>query len=80
MPFLDDYRSWLNEQPAPSHFPTTGRFPLYVTLQEHFIYDSNSIIPWNGTEKGTLNAWLPSGLQWAEKSVCVPDMVYLLAC
>lgn len=67
MPFLDDYHSWLNELQAPSHFPTTGRFPLYITLQEHFICKPKSIYPWNNVERGTLNAWLPSGLEWVEK-------------
>lgn len=77
MPFLDDYHSWLNELQAPSHFPTTGRFPLYITLQEHFICKPKSIYPWNNVERGTLNAWLPSGLEWVEKPVC-KILIYLV--
>ncbi|KAF9458703.1 hypothetical protein BDZ94DRAFT_75155 [Collybia nuda] len=67
MPFMEDYRQWLNNLPAPSEFPATGRFPLYATLQEHYTRDINSVIPRNGTEQGTLNAWLPSDCRWVEK-------------
>jgi hypothetical protein len=69
MPFMEDYQKWLDELPAPPQFPTTGRFPLYATLQEHFTRDSKSVIPRNSMEQGTLNAWLPSGCQWVEKQV-----------
>lgn len=79
VPFLDDYQRWLNESQAPSHFPTTGRFPLYVTLQEHFICDPDSVLPWNDTERGTLDAWLPSRLTWVDKSVCATDSACYLS-
>ena len=75
VPYLDDYKNWLSELPAPLHFPATGRFPLYITLQEHFICGLSPILPWNDTDKGTLNAYLPSDLKWDETSVRASDLV-----
>jgi hypothetical protein len=69
MPYLEDYRSWLDTLAAPPEFPTTGRFPLYMTLQEHFIRDSASVLPGVDATAGTTNAWLPAGLKWIQREV-----------
>ncbi|KAF5375347.1 hypothetical protein D9615_007938 [Tricholomella constricta] len=63
-PFLEDYKSWLGTLTAPPVFPTTGRFPLYMSLQEHFTRDPDAMIP---RAEGTTNAWLPAGFNWVQR-------------
>ncbi|KAF8628574.1 hypothetical protein AX17_005970 [Amanita inopinata Kibby_2008] len=67
LPFIDDYQSWLTTSLAPSHFKTTGRQPLFLTLQEHYTCDHTSVIPHDDEDNGASHAWLPSGCQWIEK-------------
>ncbi|RDB17638.1 hypothetical protein Hypma_001087 [Hypsizygus marmoreus] len=66
-PYLYDYEAWLSNVAAPPEFSTTGRSPLYMTLQEYFTRDAAAVIPRVDMKEGTTNAWLPRGFQWVEK-------------
>jgi len=67
MPYLDDYAGWLRTLAAPPDFPTTGRFPLYMRLQEHFTCNPAAVLPGVEATAGTANAWLPAGFQWVQR-------------
>ncbi|GLB44531.1 hypothetical protein LshimejAT787_1701580 [Lyophyllum shimeji] len=67
MPYLEDYASWLHTLTAPPEFPTTGRSPLYMTLQEHYTRNPASVLPGVDAATGTTNAWLPADSRWIQR-------------
>ncbi|KAG5653548.1 hypothetical protein H0H81_012357 [Sphagnurus paluster] len=68
-PYLEDYTAWLDTLAAPPEFPTTGRFPLYMSLQEHFTCDPGAVIPRVDKTVGTSSAWLPAGFHSVQREV-----------
>ncbi|KAG5640293.1 hypothetical protein DXG03_009359, partial [Asterophora parasitica] len=73
--YIANYESWLGTLAAPPEFPTTGRFPLYLSLEEHFILEPSAMVPPVDASTGTTNAWLPDGFSWTPKKVsCLTEM------
>ncbi|KAJ6578801.1 hypothetical protein DFH09DRAFT_347935 [Mycena vulgaris] len=65
VPFIDEYRHWLEDPEAPATMDTFCRHPLYITLREHFSYATTlPDIPGRGSVKD-MDAWLPSS--WTER-------------
>jgi len=54
---------------APSHFPTFGRFPLYVQFRELYCYSPSTPLPVAEDEISFFNAFFPLGCQWHEDEV-----------
>jgi hypothetical protein len=42
------------------------RKPIYLTLEEHYCYNANAVVPCDLSESGVINAWLPHDLQAIE--------------
>ena len=77
LPFIDDYQAWLKSSTLPSSFKTTGRVPLFLTLEEHYTCQREMIIPHDDEENGSLNAWLPPGCHWEKKDVSCTIIKFL---
>ncbi|TFK36577.1 hypothetical protein BDQ12DRAFT_686654 [Crucibulum laeve] len=59
----EGYKRSMTELTPPKEFATRGRIPLYFTLQEHFAYDADTIVPRDIEQNGLMNAWLPPNCQ-----------------
>lgn len=45
------------------------RKPMYLTLEEHYCYNANAVVPSDTSESGVMNAWMPRDLQAIETPV-----------
>ncbi|KAI6118173.1 hypothetical protein F5141DRAFT_1096689 [Pisolithus sp. B1] len=66
MPCLDFYKSMLSSAEAPSTFPSSGRFPLYVRFREYYCYSTTTPVPVEEGGNAFFNAFLPQGCHWYE--------------
>ncbi|KAG6820260.1 hypothetical protein H0H93_003268 [Arthromyces matolae] len=66
VPYLTSYETWLNTLSVPMDFETAGRFPLYMSLEEHYVCDPNAVIRSSTVTEGTKNAWLPPEFKWRQ--------------
>ncbi|KAF8440020.1 hypothetical protein L210DRAFT_368466 [Boletus edulis BED1] len=64
--YQEDYRSMLCSAEAPSPFPSSGRFPLYVKFRELYCYSPSIPLPVAEDEISFFNGFLPLGCQWRE--------------
>ncbi|KAJ7456989.1 hypothetical protein FB451DRAFT_1275531 [Mycena latifolia] len=64
VPFINEYRHWLDDPEAPETMDTFCRHPLYITLQEHFCY-ATALSPHGPSPAKEMDAWVPSS--WAER-------------
>ncbi|KAL4065503.1 hypothetical protein V8B97DRAFT_2025765 [Scleroderma yunnanense] len=63
-PFPDVYKSILSSSDAPSVFPASGRFPLYVRFHEYYCYTPSLPVPVMDDTDAFFNAFLPRGCRW----------------
>ncbi|KAJ7699322.1 hypothetical protein B0H17DRAFT_306967 [Mycena rosella] len=66
VPFINEYRHWLDDPEAPETMDTFCRHPLYLTLEEHYYYaPTPTLSPGGYAKEMTIDAWLPAA--WAER-------------
>ncbi|TFK71192.1 hypothetical protein BDN72DRAFT_765393 [Pluteus cervinus] len=74
---MEVYQQLGDTSDPPPNLPVISQTPLYLTLQEHYCLDMDSVVPSDKPENGTANAWLPEGCQLNHHSVSrrVPGVV-----
>ncbi|KAF8644031.1 hypothetical protein AX16_008747 [Volvariella volvacea WC 439] len=70
MPYLEEYKSWLNGVEAPNK-PIDLSYcwhPESFSIQEYYTCDPLAVVPADKLENGALNAWVPQDYHYIQQS------------